>query len=302
HGELHDLMESAINDTPETIDEGVTQSVQLHSGYFLSMDKIKPAVIKAVSVTIVEPSCRMLRIKEVLKGGYYIRLDEDKVKQVYYARQNKMGHTVLAYIAPFFKLKHTNILGILRIEFDFAIEKETCVVNYDGVYKSITGYRFDKLIFDSNLKGYYIAWQEDSKVDNGKTVFIDRIKRGSQLRFVVPKGNYPNQHVLFHGGKLVIQAMTGIFYLHHAEFDTCTKDKPATHYLLRCDFMYLPKAEEIPYAFEYQRIYNIDERRLIVYTVIPIIKDEKPLGIQDMFPVPPKLLDRGAKTKRKKKV
>jgi hypothetical protein len=256
------------------------------------MDKAKLNVIKVVTVTVVAPCDRMLRIEEEPEVGYYARLDAKHVKHVYLISRNIAGFMVLGYIAPFHRIKHTKINAIIRINFNFDIKPETCVVNYDGVYKNVTGYRFNKLIFDLNYKGFYLAWRELDKIDDTRIVYKDRIKRGSQLRIVVPNGSYPKQTVLYHGNRLVIQALTGVFYVHHGEFDMCGA-KPATHYLMRCDFMRIPATEELPYAFEYQKVHAIDGRRTIVYTVIPIVQNNKPLGIADMFPMPPKLVKRG---------
>jgi hypothetical protein len=255
-------------------------------------------VIKVVTVTVVSPCDRMLRIAEEVAPGYYARLDAKHVKHVYYISKNIEGFMVLAYIAPFHRIKHTAIIGMLRINFNFDIKPETCVVNYDGVYKSVTGYRFIKLIFDLNFKGYYLAWTERDKKDDNRMIYKDKIKRGSQLRIAVPNGSYPKQTVLFHGNKLVMHAITGVFYVHHGEFDTCGT-KTATHYLMRCDFMRVPNTDELPYSFEYQKVHTIDGRRTIVYTVIPITQNNKPLGIADMFPVPPRVVKRGNKTKHK---
>lgn len=257
------------------------------------MDKAKPVVIKTTVVTVAEPSDRMLRIAEDVKVGYYTRIDENRVKHVYYISKNNMDKCVIAYIAPFHRIKHTAVIGMVKIVFPFDIEPETCVVNYDGVFKAVIGYRFDKLIFDFNFKGYYLAWQEDSKVDANIGVFIDKIKRGSKLRILVKRGTYPKQTILFHGNRLMIYAITGIFYIHHGEFDVIHAGKIATHYLMRCDFMRKPTPDEIPYAFDYQKIHTIDDRRVIVYTVIPIADDTKVLGIADMFPTPPKMIKRG---------
>jgi hypothetical protein len=229
----------------------------------------------------------MLKIKEAIADGYYVRTMPNGSEHLYYIHTNDMGSKILAYIVPASKSKEDKISGRIDVCFDSEPTRGTAVVNQDGCFKEVTGYTFDQIIFNDNLKGYYLAWVEKNKCGTG-IVYRDLIDRGSHLRIVVSEEmGFPRQLNMFHSKNLTMYGMQGVYGAANAEFDCSGQRGKSKHLLIRVEYMYPVTEDEMPKPYLYQRIIKVNERKTIVYTVVPILLNVengvRPVTIKDMF-------------------
>jgi hypothetical protein len=244
-------------------------------------------MIDVNTVTILEPSGRMLRIKENLPQGYYIRTNDDGIDHTYYIQTNKHNVKILNYVNPTNNVLRKKSIGNIVVNYSYDVDKDTAIANHDGVFKQISGYRSNEIIFNDDFKGFYLAYQEKNKSGLG-IVFKDIINYGSKLRIIVSDEQvYPRQIQLFNGKVVSAHGLQGVYHERHKEFDISGQRGVPQHLLIRVEFLRKTKPADMPHPFLYQRIIEVKPNRKIVYTVVPIIHNGKRVGIADMFPINP---------------